>query len=116
MGLFQGLAPGERRMSRLNIVKNLVALCVLLGGGMANAGWSYLSGSPCKTTVAEIGQIYLSEHNHVVNGVSYAFSLGFVNETTGAYGGTYTATESNGKTRRGRTASPKCWHLSIVPM
>jgi YD repeat-containing protein len=96
MGLFEWLAPGVVRANRLSVVKNLVVLCFLLSCGAANAGWSYLIGTSCKTTVAEVGQIYLSEHNHVVNSVSYAFSLGFVNETTGAYGGTYTATESNG--------------------
>jgi YD repeat-containing protein len=96
MGLFQWSGQGAVRENRLNAKKYLVALSILLGGSAANAGWSYLPGSPCKPTAAEIGQIYLSEHNHVVNGITYAFSLGFVNETTGAYGGTYTATESNG--------------------
>jgi len=45
-----------------------------------------------------------------INGVTYRYSLNFVNETTGAYGGTYTATESNGHVN-----GPSPWSDQAVP-
>jgi YD repeat-containing protein len=89
MGLFQWLAPATVRANRPNVVKNLVVLCILLVGGAANAGWSYLPGWLCKTTVAEVAEQWLDGHNNSSNGWTLYFSVFSINETTGAYGGTY---------------------------
>jgi hypothetical protein len=83
--------------ARLNRVRRLacslaLGLLSLIACGSASAGWKYIPSTPCWDTVAQVAAFYVSQHTGIVNGYSTNFTLTSVNETTGAYGGMWTAT------------------------
>lgn len=98
------------------MVNGLLVFCVLLLTFDAWAGWKYSTNGTC-TTAANVAQTYASQHTGSSGGFDYFFSVGFSNESTGAYGGTYYSCASGGGscgssvpwTGQGLTCTPSCY-------